>query len=91
MTLRGLTLGLQSAAETGPRAGFAVTARAAVGPAGRLTLDGALSRDFRRAEGAVRAIGVTLEGCGLNDVSMPLPVEASPNAVLDTLASACSP
>ena len=91
ITLRRLTLGLQSAAETGPRAGFSVTARAGVGPTGRLTLDGALSRDLQRAEGAVRAIGVTLEGCGLDDVSMPLPIEASPRAVLDTLASACSP
>ena len=91
VTLRGLTLGLQSAGETGPRAGFAVTARAGLGAAGRLTLDGAVSRDFRRAEGAVRAIGVTLEGCGLQDVSLPLPTDVSPNAVLDTLASACSP
>jgi hypothetical protein len=39
----------------------------------------------------VRAIGVTLEGCALEDISMPLPVHASPRAVLDTLASACSP
>ena len=91
LTLRGLTLGLQSAAETGPRAGFALTGRAGIGPAGRLTLDGALSRDFRRAEGAVRAIGVTLEGCGIEDVSMPLPMAPSPTAVVATLASACSP
>jgi hypothetical protein len=91
VTLRGLTLGLQSAAETGPRAGFVVTARAGVGTGGRLTLEGALSRDFRRAEGAVRAIGVTLEGCGLDDVSLPLPMEASPSAVLEMLASACNP
>jgi hypothetical protein len=91
VTLRGLTFGLQSAAETGPRAGFVVTARAAVGPAGRVAVDGALSRDFRRAEGAVRAVGVTLEGCGLNDVSMPLPLEASVRAVLGMLASACDP
>jgi hypothetical protein len=91
VTLRGLTLGLQSAAETGPRAGFVLTARAGVSSGGRLTLEGALSRDLRRAEGAVRAIGVTLEGCGLDDVSLPLPAEASPRAVLDTLASACNP
>jgi hypothetical protein len=89
ITLRGLTLGLQSAAETGPRAGFVLSARAALGGGGRLTLDGALSRDFRRAEGAVRAIGVTVEGCGLEDLSMPLPAEASPSAVLTALASAC--
>jgi len=89
VTLRGLTLGLQAAAETGPRAGFVLTARAGVGPEGRLTIDGALSRNFRRAEGAVRAIGVTLEGCGLDDVSVPLPVQASPRAVLEALASAC--
>jgi hypothetical protein len=91
VTLRGLTVGLQSAAETGPRAGFVLTARAGIGPTGRLTLDGALSRDFRRAEGAVRAIGVTLEGCGLDDVSLPLPAQASPRAVLAALASACGP
>ena len=91
VTLRGLTLGLQSAAETGPRAGFVVTARAGVGSAGRLALDGALSRDFRRAEGAVRAVGVTLEGCGLGDVSMPLPLEVSVRGVLSVLASACNP
>ena len=91
VTLRGLTLGLQAAGETGPRAGFVLNARAGVGASGRLMLDGALSRDFSRAEGAVRAIGVTLEGCGLEDISMPLPVQASPRAVLDTLASACSP
>jgi hypothetical protein len=89
VTLRGLTFVLQSAAETGPRAGFVVTARARLGPAGRLTLDGSLSRDFRRADGAVRAIGVTVQGCGLEDVSMPLPEEASPGAVLTTLASVC--
>jgi hypothetical protein len=89
ITLRGLTLGLQSAAESGPRAGFVLTARAGVGGAGRLTLDGSLSRDFLRAEGAVRAIGVTVEGCGLEDVSMALPVEVSPHAVLSALASAC--
>ncbi|HZF05729.1 MAG TPA: hypothetical protein VE932_15455 [Patescibacteria group bacterium] len=89
VTLRGLTLGLQAAAETGPRAGFVLTARAGVGPEGRLTIDGALSRNFRRAEGAVRAIGVTLEGCGLDDVSVPLPVQASPAAVLGSLAAAC--
>ena len=89
VTLRGFTLGLQSAAETGPRAGFVLTARAGLGGAGRLTLDGALSRDFRRTEGAVRAIGVTVEGCGLEDVSMPVPVEASPSAVLTALASVC--
>jgi Domain of Unknown Function (DUF748) len=89
VTLRDFTLALQSAAETGPRAGFVLTARAGLGGAGRLTLDGALSRDFRRTEGAVRAIGVTVEGCGLEDVSIPLPAEASPSAVLDALASAC--
>jgi len=89
VTLRGFTLGLQSAAETGPRAGFVLTARAGLGGAGRLTLDGALSRDCRRTEGAVRAIGVTVEGCGLEDVSMPVPVEASPSAVLTALASVC--
>jgi hypothetical protein len=91
LTLRGLTLGLQSAAETGPRAGFVLTARAGVGTHGRLTLDGALSRDFQRAEGAVRAIDVRLESCGLDDVSIPLPAQASPGAVLAALASACSP
>ena len=90
ITLRGFTLGLQSAAETGPRAGFVLTARAGLGPDGRLTLDGALSRNFRRAEGAVRAIGVTLDGCGLEDTSVPLPVEASPGAVLGALASVCN-
>jgi hypothetical protein len=90
ITLRGLALGLQSAAETGPRAGFVLTARAGLGPEGRLTLDGALSRNFRRAEGAVRAIGVTLDGCGLEDMSVPLPVEASPRAVLAALAASCN-
>ena len=89
--LRGLTLGLQAAGETGPRAGFVLTARAGVGASGRLALDGALSRDFSRAEGAVRAVGVTLDGCGLNDISMPLPTQASPRAVLEALASTCSP
>jgi len=90
ITLRGLTFGLQSAAETGPRAGFVVSARAGLGHGGgRLTLDGLLSRDFQRAEGAVRAIDVTVQGCGLEDVSMPLPGEASPRAVLTALASVC--
>jgi Domain of Unknown Function (DUF748) len=92
ITLRGLTFGLQSAAETGPRAGFVLSARAGLGPGGgRLTLDGSLSRDFQRAEGAVRAIGVTVQGCGLEDVSMPLPGQASPRAVLTALASVCGP
>jgi len=89
--LRGLTLGLQAAGETGPRAGFVLTARAGVGASGRLALDGALSRDLSRAEGAVRAVGVTLDGCGLDDISMPLPAQASPRAVLEALASTCSP
>src|SRR5262249_56002968 len=89
VSLGSVTLGLQSAAETGPRAGFVLTARAGVGSDGRLTLDGALSRDFLRVEGAVRAIGVSIEGCGLEDLSMPLPVEASARAVLAALASAC--
>jgi len=57
----------------------------------RLALDGALSRDLSRAEGAVRAVGVTLDGCGLDDISMPLPAQASPRAVLEALASTCSP
>jgi hypothetical protein len=91
VTLRGFTLALQSAAETGPRAGFVLTARASVGAAGRLALDGALSRDLQRVEGAVRAIGVTLEGCGLQDVSMPVPPDVSVRVVLSTLASACDP
>src|SRR5262249_54617202 len=69
VTLRGVTLGLQSAAETGPRAGFVLTARAGLGSAGRLTLDCALSRDLLRVQGAVRAIGVSVEGCGLEDLS----------------------
>jgi Domain of Unknown Function (DUF748) len=89
VTLRDLTLGLQAAAETGPHAAFVVTARAGLGDAGRLTLDGSLSRDFRRAEGAVRAISASVDGCALPDVSMPLPEEASPRAVLTALASAC--
>jgi hypothetical protein len=88
LTLRRLTLGLQSAAETGPHAGFVLTARAGVGGHGRLALEGALSRDFRRAAGAVRAIGVTLDGCGLEDISVPLPPEASPRAVLAALTDA---
>jgi hypothetical protein len=85
LTLRGVTLGLQSAAESGPHAGFVLTARAGLGAEGRLTLDGALSRDLRRAQGAVRAIDVTLEGCGITDLSVPLPDEATPRAVLDAL------
>jgi hypothetical protein len=89
LTLRTLTLGLQSAAETGPRAGFVLTARAGVADAGRLTIEGALSRDFQHAEGALRAIGVTLEGCGIRDLSVPLPYDASPRAMLDALATAC--
>jgi hypothetical protein len=89
LTLRTLTLGLQSAAETGPRAGFVLTARAGMAGAGRLTIEGALSRDFQHAEGALRAIGVTLEGCGIQDLSVPLPNAASPRAMLDALATAC--
>src|SRR5262249_19379350 len=91
VTLRGLTLGLQAAAETGPRAGFVMTGRAGLGAVGRVTLDGSLSRDFRRAEGAMRAIGVTVQGCGLADVSMSLPADASPSAVLTALGSICGP
>jgi hypothetical protein len=88
LTLGGLTLGLQSAAETGPRARYVLTARAGIAT-GRVSIDGALSRDFRRAEGAMRAIGVTVEGCGIDDLSVPLPAEASPRAMLDALALAC--
>lgn len=91
VTLRDVTLGLQSAAETGPRAGFVVTARADVGAAGRLALEGSLSRDLQRAEGAMRVIGVMSDGCGLGDVSVPLPEDVSVRALLDTLASACDP
>jgi hypothetical protein len=89
LTLRGVTLGLQSAAESGPHARYVLTARAGLTGAGRITVDGALSRDFRHAEGAARAIGVTLQDCGIDDLSVPLPADASPRALLDVLTLAC--
>jgi hypothetical protein len=89
ITLRRLTLGLQ-ARETLSGAGFVLTGRAGVGAEGRLSVEGALSRDLRHAEGALRAGAVKAGSCNVIDATVPLPEAPTLAAVIDALAATCN-
>jgi hypothetical protein len=89
VTLRGLNLALQ-ARERLAGAGFVVTGRAGVGDAGHLAVEGALSRDLRNAEGALRAGGVKAGSCMVSDATVRLPAEPTLQALVAALAATCA-
>jgi hypothetical protein len=70
--------------------GFVLTGRAGVGSHGQLAVEGTLSRDLRRAEGALRAGGVRAESCTVNDVTVPLPAEPTLGSLVAALAATCT-
>ncbi len=88
ITLRGVNLALQ-ARESLSGAGFVLTGRSRVGTDGRLAVEGALSRDLRRAEGALRAGGVTAGGCNVSDATVRLPEAPTLRALISALAATC--
>ena len=88
ITLRGVTLGLQ-ARETLSGAGFVLTGRAGVGADGQLAVEGALSRDLRRAEGALRAGSVKAGTCNVIDATVSLPEAPTLAALVNALAATC--
>jgi hypothetical protein len=89
ITLRGLTLGLQ-ARETLAGAGFVLSGRAGVGAEGHLAVQGALSRDLRHAEGALRAGSVKAGTCSVTDATVPLPEAPTLAALINALAATCN-
>ena len=89
ITLRRLMLGLQ-ARETLSGAGFVLTGRAGVGTDGHLSVEGALSRNLRRAEGALRAASVKAGACNVSDATVRLPQAPTLEAVIAALASTCN-
>ena len=89
LTLRGLTVALQSR-ESLSGAGFVLTGRAGVGTDGHLTVQGALSRDLRHAEGALRAASVKAGNCLISDTTVRLPEEPTLRALIDALAATCN-
>ena len=89
VTLRGMHVALQ-AHERLAGAGFVISARAGVGPDGRLAVEGSLSRDLRRAEGALRAGDVTVGECTVSDVTVPLPERPTLAALTAALAATCA-
>lgn len=90
LTLRGLALALQ-ARERRAEAGFVVTGRSGLGPAGRLTFEGALSRDLHRIDGVIRAIDVRLPSCTVGDTTVAIPAPPSVPAVAAALmAGGCA-
>jgi hypothetical protein len=89
VSLRGLNVALQ-AHERLAGSGFVLTGRAGVGPDGRLAVEGALSRDLRRAEGALRAGGVRAGTCTVSDVTVPLPAEPTLESLVAALAATCT-
>jgi hypothetical protein len=89
ITLRGLTLGLQ-ARETLSGAGFVLTGRAGLGAEGHLAVEGALSRDLRHAEGALRAGSVKAGTCNVADATVPLPEAPTLAALVNALAATCN-
>lgn len=88
ITLRGLHLALQ-ARETLSGAGFVLSGRAGVGSDGRLAVEGALSRDLRHAEGALRAGSVRAGDCNVSDATVRLPEAPTLDAVITALAATC--
>jgi hypothetical protein len=89
LTLRALSLGLQARERLGG-AGFVLTGHARVGGEGRLAVEGAISRDLRQAEGALRAAGVTAGTCAVADATVPLPAEPTLQALVAALAATCT-
>ena len=89
LTFRGLSLALQSR-ERLSGAGFVVTGRAGIGPQGHVSVEGALSRDLRQAEGALRAGGVRAGDCTVTDATVPLPAEPTAESIAAALAAACT-
>jgi hypothetical protein len=89
ITLRGVTLALQSR-ERLTGAGFVVSGRAGIGPDGHLSVQGALSRDLRHAEGALRAAGVKAGDCAVTDATVRLPEEPTLKALVSALAATCT-
>ena len=89
LTLRSLNLALQ-ARESLSGAGFVLTGRAGVGTDGHLAVQGALSRDLRHAEGALRAGGVKAGNCLVRDATVRLPDEPTLKALISALAATCN-
>lgn len=87
LTLRGLNLGLQARERLGG-AGFVLTGRAGVGTEGHVAVEGALSRDLRQAEGALRAGGVKAGTCAVSDATVRLPAEPTLQSLVAALAAA---
>jgi hypothetical protein len=89
LTLRSLSLALQ-ARESLSAAGFVLTGRAGVGTDGHLAVQGALSRDLRHAEGALRAGGVKAGNCAVSDATVRLPEAPTLKALISALAATCN-
>jgi len=89
VTLRGMSLALQ-ARERLSGAGFVLSGRAGVGPQGHVTIEGALSRDLRQVEGALRAAGVRAGDCTVTDATVPLPEEPTADSIAAALAATCT-
>jgi hypothetical protein len=89
LTLRGLDIALQSR-ESLSGAGFVLTGRAGMGPEGRLSIQGALSRDLRHAEGALRAGNIKAGTCLVSDATVRLPEEPTLRALIAALAATCN-
>ena len=89
LTLRGLNVALQSR-ESLSGAGFVLTGGAGIGPEGRLSVQGALSRDLRHAEGALRAGNIKAGTCLISDATVRLPEEPTLKALIAALAATCN-
>ena len=89
LTLRRLDLALQTR-ERLAGTGFVLTGRAGVGPEGRVAVEGALSRDLRSAEGALRAAGVKAGSCTVSDATVPLPEQPTLGSLVAALAATCA-
>jgi hypothetical protein len=89
LTLRSLDLALQ-ARESLSAPGFVLTGRSAIGPEGQLSVQGALSRDLRHAEGALRAAGVNAGTCAVTDATVQLPEEPTLKALVSALVATCN-
>jgi hypothetical protein len=53
-------------------------------------MDGALSRDLRHVEGAIRAGGVSAGNCVVTDATVRLPAEPTLQSVVAALAATCA-
>lgn len=89
VTLRGLNLALQ-ARERLAGAGFVLTGRAGVGAEGHVAVEGALSRNLRNAEGALRAGGVRAGTCMVSNATVRLPAAPTLRSLVAALAATCA-